>query len=135
MIPKQIARQMGVEPRGVRAQLHRALQKLTVNTPPQAVVACIHAGWIDAVAENPEPLRFGDCRATAAQRVCPDAFDRRLRAGDEAIAVAEAERLTEAALVALDEPPRSLASQDWIGTLFSGIARVGSQKPSDREAA
>jgi DNA-binding CsgD family transcriptional regulator len=125
MTLKQISCHMGVESTTVRSNLQRVRQKLAVNTTTQAVVACIDAGWLDPVAEDPTLLRFADTRVTAAQRVYLSAFDRHLKAANDPTALQEAKRRTNAALVALDMPPRSVASRHWIDRLLGDMARRG----------
>ncbi len=127
---KEIAHHMGVESTTSRSHLQRARLKLEVSTTTQAVVACIDAGWIDPVAEDPTLLRFADTRVTAAQRVYLSAFDLHLKAGSDAPALEEAKRRTNAALVALDKPPRSVASRHWIDRLLSDMARRGGPERS-----
>jgi DNA-binding CsgD family transcriptional regulator len=135
MTVKAIARQMGVEWTTIRSHLQRVRQKLRVNTTTQAVVACIDAGWLDPAAEDPTLLRFADKRVTAAQRVYLSAFDRHLKAGNDAPALEEAKRRTNAALVALDKSPRSVASRNWIDALLGDIAGRGGPERSLRESA
>ncbi len=125
MTVKQIAHKMGVESTTSRSHLQRARVKLAVNTTTQAVVACIDAGWLDPVTEDPTLLRFTDTRVTAAQRVYLNAFDRHLKAGADEPALEEAKRRTNAALVALDKSPRSIPSRNWIDRLLSDMARRG----------
>jgi len=127
MILKQIARRMGVKFTTVRTHVRVAREKLGVHTTTEAVVACIDAGWIDPVVEDPKLLRFMDRRVTAAQRVYLDAFDRHLKARNAA-ALEQAKRRTDAALVALDKPPRSVASRDWIGSLLNDMTRLSGRK-------
>jgi regulatory LuxR family protein len=129
MTPKEIARRMGVKFTTIRTHLHRVRQKLAVNTTTQAVVACIDAGWIDPATEDPSLLRFADNRVTAAQRVYLSAFDRHLKAGNDEPALEEAKRRTNAALVALDKSPRSVASRNWIDLLLSDMARLACGEP------
>jgi hypothetical protein len=132
---KEIARQMGVESTTSRSHLQRARQKLAVNTTTQAVVACIDAGWLDPVTEDPTLLRFADRRVTAAQRVYLSAFDWHLKAGNDVSALEEAKRRTNAALVALDRSPRSIASRQWIDSLLSDMARLGRAERRVRKTA
>jgi DNA-binding CsgD family transcriptional regulator len=120
---KEISRQMGVEPTTIRSLLQRARRKLAVSTTTQAVVTCIDAGWLDPVTGDPTLLRFADTRVTAAQRVYLSAFDLHLKAANDARALEEAKRRTNAALVALDKSPRSVASRSWIDRLLSDMAR------------
>jgi DNA-binding CsgD family transcriptional regulator len=129
MTPKQIARRMDVKFTTIRTHLHRVRQKLAVNTTTQAVVACIDAGWIDPVTEDPNLMRFADTRITAAQRVYLSAFDMHLKAGSDGAALQEAKRRTNAALVALDQPPRSVASRGWIDSLLDDMARLRKGEP------
>lgn len=126
MTVKTIARQMGVEPTTIRSHLQRVRQKLAVNTTTQAVVACIDAGWLDPATDDPALLRFADTRVTAAQRVYLTAFDLHLKAGNHTLALEDAKRRTNAALVALDKSPGSVASQHWIDGLVTDIARLDS---------
>ena len=91
-------------------------------------MACIDAGWIDPVQENPGLLEFTDRRVTAAQRVYLEAFDRHLEARDDKPVLEQAKRRTDAALVALDKPPRSLASRDWISSLLTDMARMSDKR-------
>jgi hypothetical protein len=90
---------------------------------------CFNAGWIDPLQTDiQDPLRFADeahCKLTAAQRVYLDAFDEHLRAGDDRRALLAAKRKTDAALVALDQPWRSIPSRDWIDDLISDMATIG----------
>ncbi len=125
MTVKEISRHMGVESTTIRSHLQRVRQKLDVNTTTQAVVACINAGWLDPISADATLLRFADTRVTAAQRVYLSAFDLHLKAADDAPALEEAKRRTNAALVALDKPPRSLPSQNWIDRLMRDMARLG----------
>ena len=135
IVHKEIARRMGVKFATVRTELHRARRKLAVNTTTQAVVACINAGWIDPVTEDPRPLRFADNRVTAEQRVYLNAFDLHLSAGNDRVALEEAKRRTDAALVALDKSPRSVATSNWIDSLLSDMARLAGGEHHWRKAA
>jgi hypothetical protein len=128
MILKQIAVRIGVKVTTVRTHVHQARRRLGVHTTTEAVVACIDAGWIDPVQENPGLLEFTDRRVTAAQRVYLEAFDRHLKARDDETVLEQAKWRTDAAMVALDKPPRSLASRDWISALLTDMARM-----SDRQ--
>jgi DNA-binding CsgD family transcriptional regulator len=135
MTVKEIERRVGVESATVRTHLRRVRQKLAVNTTTQAVVACIDAGWLDAVTEGPTLLRFADTRVTAAQRAYLTAFDLHLKAGNDARALERAKRRTNAALVALDKSPRSVATRNWIDWLLSDMARLAStERPWKRTA-
>jgi hypothetical protein len=71
-----------------------------------------------------EALRSTDARVTPAQREYLDAFDLHLRAGSDATALAEAKRRTNAALVALNKSPRSVASRNWIDRLLGDMSRA-----------
>jgi DNA-binding CsgD family transcriptional regulator len=128
MILKQIASRMGVKFTTVRSHVHQARRRLGVRTTTQAVVACIDAGWIDPVEEDPNLLRFTDRRVTAGQRVYLEAFDRHLKARDDKAVLEQAKRRTDAALVALDKPPRSVASRDWISSLLTDMARLSNRE-------
>jgi DNA-binding CsgD family transcriptional regulator len=127
-----IAQRLGVTASTVRQHCQNAYRRLGVTHAVQALVVCFNAGWIDPVQTRiQDPLRFSDdekWEPTPAQRVYLDAFDDHLRAGDDERALLAAKRKTDAALVALDQPWRSMPSRDWIDELLSDMAAVGRRR-------
>jgi DNA-binding CsgD family transcriptional regulator len=121
-----IAHRLRLKASTVRQHFANAYRKLGVTHAAQALVVCFNAGWIDPVQTRvQDPLRFAnDDKLAPAQRVYLDAFDEHLRAGDDPVALEAAKRKTDAALVALDQPWRSVASRDWMDGLISHIARL-----------
>ena len=121
-----IAHRLRLSRSTVRSHCVNAYRKLNVTHAVQALVVCFNAGWIDPVETRiRDPLRFpndDNWEPTPAQRVYLDAFDEHLRAGDDAAALEAAKRKTDAALVAMDQPWRSVASRDWMDRLISHIA-------------
>jgi hypothetical protein len=57
-----------------------------------------------------------------------DAFDDHLQARDNLPALLAAKRKTDAALVALDQPWRSMPSRDWIDELLNDMAALGRKR-------
>ena len=124
-----IAHRLRLKASTVRQHCMNAYRKLKVTHAVQALVVCFNAGWIDPVETRiHDPLRFADDKweLAPAQRVYLDAFDEHLQAGDDPAALETAKRKTDAALVALEQPWRSVASRDWMDALISRIARLES---------
>ena len=121
-----IAHRLRLSVSTVRSHSVNAYRKLDVTHAVQALVVCFNAGWIDPVETRiQDPVRFSDrWEPTPAQRVYLDAFDEHLHSGDDHAALTAAKRKTDAALVALDQPWRSVASRDWMDRLISRMARL-----------
>jgi len=118
-----IAERLRLSASTVRQHCVNAYRKLDVTHAAQALVVCFNAGWIDPLQTRIQhPARFSDdgtWEPTPAQRVYLEAFDEHLRAGDDRASLERAKHKTDAALVALEQPPRSVSSRDWIDRLVA----------------
>ncbi len=123
-----IARRLRLSASTVRTHCGNVYRKLNVTHAVQALVVCFNAGWIDPVETRiQDPLQFAHddkWEPAPAERVYLDAFAEHLRAGDDPVALEAAKRKTDAALVAMDQPWRSVASRDWMDGLISQLARL-----------
>jgi DNA-binding CsgD family transcriptional regulator len=127
-----IAQRLGLAASTVRQHCQNAYRRLGVTHAAQALVVCFNAGWIDPLQTRiQDPLRFSDVEKwepTPAQKVYLDAFDDHLQARDDRRALLAAKRKSDAALVALEQPWRSMPSRDWIDELISDMGVVAQKR-------
>jgi DNA-binding CsgD family transcriptional regulator len=131
-----IGHRLGITGSTVRQHCQNAYRKLGVTHAVQALVVCFNAGWIDPLQTRvQDPLRFSTDRVwtpSPAQHVYLDCFDEHLLARDDRRALEAAKRKTEAALLFLDQPRRSVASRDWIDELIRRIRAFGQRRRERR---
>ena len=116
----------------VRSHLHAAYQRLGVSTLWQALVACMHAGWLDEVSQDGALVQAADRRVTWAQRLYLEAFDQTLRAGDDATELRRTSVLRSAALTGVyreagKEQPWRQATAHPLARIAHTLERLGAR--------